>query len=288
MAESANPGKRPGPLKAFDNPEFMHSTFARSIRVQAEMQEPYVRFKRHGIRNTFVMFGSARTLPRDVAQARLDAARADTSGTPAEQADRVRLAELTLRSSSHYEACRRLSAELTRWSLTLPEWQRFYICSGGGPGIMEAANKGAYEGRSPSIGLNIELPREQASNTWQNISLSFRHFFARKVAFVKYADAYVVLPGGFGTLDELSEVLALIQTGKTRRIPVILVGTQFWSGLLAWFRQTLVGQAMVDPEDMNLLQLIDEPANIVEAIFAFYEARDIVPEETEHPHRSFL
>ena len=164
----------------------------------------------------------------------------------------------------------------------------FSVISGGGPGIMEAANKGAYEGKSPSIGLNIELPREQASNTWQNISISFRHFFARKVAFVKYADAYVVLPGGFGTLDELSEVLALIQTGKSRRIPVILVGTQFWSGLIHWFRDTLVSQNLVDAQDMDLLQVIDEPANIVEAIFAFYEARDIVPEETEQPHRSFL
>jgi uncharacterized protein (TIGR00730 family) len=164
----------------------------------------------------------------------------------------------------------------------------FSVISGGGPGIMEAANKGAYEGRSPSIGLNIEFPREQASNTWQNISLSFRHFFARKVAFVKYADAYVVLPGGYGTLDELSEVLALIQTGKTSRIPVILVGTQFWHGLLQWFRDTLVAQGMIEATDLELVQLIDEPASIVDAIFAFYEARDIVPEETEHPHRSFL
>ncbi len=164
----------------------------------------------------------------------------------------------------------------------------FSVISGGGPGIMEAANKGAYEGKSPSIGLNIELPHEQASNAWQNISLSFRHFFARKVAFVKYADAYIVLPGGFGTLDELSEVLALIQTGKTRRIPVILVGADFWSGLIRWFKEVLVGRGMVDAQDLDLLQVIDEPAQIVDAIFAFYESRDIVPEETEAPHRSFL
>ena len=151
----------------------------------------------------------------------------------------------------------------------------FAVISGGGPGIMEAANKGAFEGRSPSVGLNIELPREQTSNAWQNISLSFRHFFARKVAFVKYADAYVVLPGGFGTLDELLEVLTLIQTGKTQRIPVILVGTNFWRGLLDWFQEQLVKNALIAPLDMELVQLIDEPAHIVDAIFAFYEARDI-------------
>jgi hypothetical protein len=163
----------------------------------------------------------------------------------------------------------------------------FSVISGGGPGIMEAANKGAYEGKSPSVGLNIELPREQKANGWQNISLQFRHFFARKVAFVKYADAYVVLPGGFGTLDELTEVLTLIQTGKTRRIPVIMVGTAFWRGLLDWLHTQMAGSGMIDAKDLDLVQLIDEPASVVEAIFAFYEVRDIVPTETE-PHHSFL
>ncbi|HJV51565.1 MAG TPA: TIGR00730 family Rossman fold protein [Noviherbaspirillum sp.] len=147
------------------------------------------------------------------------------------------------------------------------------VISGGGPGIMEAANKGAFEGASSSVGLNIELPHEQRSNMWQDISISFRHFFARKVAFVKYADAYVVLPGGFGTLDELTEALTLIQTGKSRRIPVILVGTTFWRGLLDWFRDRLVADGMIEATDLDLVQLIDEPANVVEAIFAFYEAR---------------
>jgi uncharacterized protein (TIGR00730 family) len=146
------------------------------------------------------------------------------------------------------------------------------VISGGGPGIMEAANKGAFEGASSSVGLNIELPHEQRSNAWQDISISFRHFFARKVAFVKYADAYVVLPGGFGTLDEFTEVLTLIQTGKSRRIPVILVGTAFWSGLIAWFRERLVADGMIAANDLNLVQVIDEPANVVDAIFAFYEA----------------
>jgi uncharacterized protein (TIGR00730 family) len=161
----------------------------------------------------------------------------------------------------------------------------FAVISGGGPGIMEAANKGAFEGRSPSVGLNIELPHEQTNNGWQNISLSFRHFFARKVAFVKYADAYVVMPGGFGTLDELTEVLTLIQTGKSRRIPVILVGTTFWRGLIDWFRDRLAHDGMINHSDLELFQMIDEPANIVDAIFAFYEARNIILTDID-PQRS--
>ncbi|MBI3285170.1 MAG: TIGR00730 family Rossman fold protein [Burkholderiales bacterium] len=164
----------------------------------------------------------------------------------------------------------------------------FAVMSGGGPGIMEAANKGAFDGASPSVGLNIELPHEQCSNPWQNISMSFRHFFARKVAFVKYADAYVVFPGGFGTMDEVSEVLTLIQTGKTRRIPVILVGTAFWSGLLEWIDRQMVSQGMVDAKDLNLVQLIDEPEHIVQAIFAFYEAREIEPSEEERLRMLYL
>jgi hypothetical protein len=164
----------------------------------------------------------------------------------------------------------------------------FAVVSGGGPGIMEAANKGGFEGASPSVGLNIELPREQSRNAWQNISLSFRHFFARKVAFVRHADAYVVLPGGFGTLDELTEVLVLIQTGKTRRIPVILVGAAFWRGLIDWFRSQLLVDGMIAAEDIDLVQLIDEPANVVNAIFAFYEAQPMLSEEELTERRALL
>lgn len=162
------------------------------------------------------------------------------------------------------------------------------VITGGGPGIMEAGNKGAYEGKSVSVGLNIELPHEQHSNEWQNISLSFRHFFARKVAFVRYAAAYVVLPGGFGTLDELSEALVLMQTGKARRIPIILVGTSFWRGLIDWFRARLVEDGMIDAKDMDLFQVIDEPANVVDAIFAFYEAQDLNATEVPKQSGAFL
>jgi len=148
----------------------------------------------------------------------------------------------------------------------------FSVISGGGPGIMEAANKGAYEGASPSVGLNIELPFEQNHNPWQNISLSFRHFFPRKVAFVKYASAYVVLPGGFGTLDELFEALTLVQTTQSRRMPIILVGSEFWAGLLDWIRAQPLAQKLVSVGDPDLLQVIDDPQEIVDAIFDFYQA----------------
>ncbi|MGB4811535.1 MAG: TIGR00730 family Rossman fold protein [Methylophilaceae bacterium] len=149
----------------------------------------------------------------------------------------------------------------------------FSVISGGGPGIMEAANKGAYAGKSASIGLNIELPHEQNSNAYQDISQNFKHFFMRKVMFVKYASAYVVMPGGFGTLDEVMEAITLVQTGKSLKIPIILVGTAFWRGLLDWVKTTLVNEKMIAPEDVDLIQLIDEPTEIVEAIFKHYEAR---------------
>jgi hypothetical protein len=157
----------------------------------------------------------------------------------------------------------------------------FSVISGGGPGIMEAINKGAYAGKSLSVGLNITLPHEQASNEYQDLGLSFRHFFARKVMFVKFASAYVVLPGGFGTLDEMAEILTLVQTGKTRRIPIVLVNSKFWDGLIQWFRQTLVTEGTIDPDDLNLFQLVDKPGEVIEAIFAYYEHRCFEPSAAE-------
>lgn len=149
----------------------------------------------------------------------------------------------------------------------------FSVISGGGPGIMEAVNKGAFAGRSLSVGLNIQLPHEQSSNRYQDVSQTFRHFFARKVMFVKFACAYVVLPGGFGTLDELGEVLTLVQTRKIRSIPVILVQSDFWKGLTDWVRDRMVSEGMIDADDVNLIQVIDEPEGVVEAIFNHYEKR---------------
>jgi uncharacterized protein (TIGR00730 family) len=164
----------------------------------------------------------------------------------------------------------------------------FSVISGGGPGIMEAANKGAFSGNSPSIGLNIELPHEQSKNPYQDISQNFKHFFMRKVMFVKYASAYVVMPGGFGTLDELLESLTLIQTGKTRKIPIILVGAEFWSGLIDWFKAILVKEGMIEESDLDFIQLIDEPNEVVAAIFKHYETRGFEPSASERKIQLYL
>ena len=164
----------------------------------------------------------------------------------------------------------------------------FAVISGGGPGVMEAANRGAFEGRSPSVGLNIELPFEQHGNPYQDISLRFRHFFARKVAFVKYAAAYVVMPGGFGTLDELTEALTLIQTGKGRKIPIVLVGSSFWSGLLAWMRDQLAGDGMIGEKDLDLMTVADDADTVVASIFDFYDKRGFAQTADEREKLLYL
>lgn len=142
---------------------------------------------------------------------------------------------------------------------------------------MEAANRGAHGGRGPSIGLNIQIPHEHGDRASQDISVDFRYFFTRKMMFVRYASAYVVLPGGFGTLDELSECLTLVQTGKSRRIPILLVGSSFWRGLVDWMGERLVGEGMIGERDLDLLTVTDDADAVVESIFRFYEGRGFQP-----------
>jgi uncharacterized protein (TIGR00730 family) len=142
----------------------------------------------------------------------------------------------------------------------------FNVITGGGPGIMEAANKGAVEGGGKSIGLNIDLPAEQPPNAYANIRASFRYFFVRKVMFVKYAVAYIIFPGGFGTLDECFEAITLIQTKKIKPLPVILVGKAYWQGLLDWLQGTLLKVGHISPEDLEIIQVLDEPKEIIKYI----------------------
>jgi len=157
----------------------------------------------------------------------------------------------------------------------------FAVISGGGPGLMEATNKGAFAGSGLAVGLNIDLPHEQLANKFQDISLRFKHFFARKVMFAKYATAYIVLPGGYGTLDELFEALTLVQTGKTRQMPIILVHEPFWRGLMVWIRERLAAEGMIDPGDVDLVQMCNTPREVVDAIFDFYEKRGFEPSPAE-------
>jgi uncharacterized protein (TIGR00730 family) len=157
----------------------------------------------------------------------------------------------------------------------------FSVISGGGPGIMEAANKGAFEGASPSVGLNIQLPHETSGNQYQDVSHTFQHFFARKVMFVKLSCAFVMMPGGFGTLDELMEVLTLVQTGKIRRVPLILVNSAFWKGLLDWIRGQLLADGMIGTDDPALIRVIDDPQAVVDAIFEHYHSRGFEPSPAE-------
>lgn len=137
------------------------------------------------------------------------------------------------------------------------------VITGGGPGAMEAANKGAWDAGGTSIGLGIELPHEQALNPWITVGINFRYFFARKTMFVKYSQGFIVMPGGFGTMDELFEAMTLVQTRKVGSFPIVLVGTEYWSGLIAWIREKMIGEGTVSPEDIDLVKIVDDPAEAV-------------------------
>ncbi len=273
---------RPTPPQAYLNPEFMTSPQARGIRVLTEMTEPHQRFKKYGVRNTVVMFGSARTLPPDVARKQLEEAKAlAASGTctDAECAHRVRNAEIDLRSSAYYEACRELAFEMTKWALTLPEWQRFLVCSGGGPGIMEAANRGAHEAGGRSVGLGIALPFEQEHNPYitPELDLEFHYFFVRKYWFLYLAKALVAFPGGFGTMDELFEMLTLIQTKKTKKqFPVLLFGSSFWKSTINF--EAFQEWGMVSPEDRNLYIHVDSVKEARDMLIEIITERYLKPD----------
>ena len=233
-------------IKAYKNEKFMTSQDARTLRILAEYLEPRSRFDEMSIEDTIVVFGSSRLLPQDVAEEALAAAREDGGD--------VERAEMALTMSRYYEAARELSARLTTWSKGLEgSSRRFVICSGGGPGIMEAANRGASEAKGDNIGLNISLPFEQNDNPYitRRLSFDFHYFFMRKFWFTYLAKAMIIMPGGFGTLDEFMEVVTLVQTQKVRKhIPIVLFGTPFWGEVLNF--ESLVRYGTISREDTGL------------------------------------
>ena len=234
------------PVKAYENQAFLGSPDARVLRILSEYVEPHARFRELAVRDTIVVFGSARIQSHEKATEQLAQARAEGGD--------VEAAERALHMSRYYEAARQLSARLTHWSKSLQgSERRFVICSGGGPGIMEAANRGASEAKGVNIGLNISLPFEQEENPWitRRLGFEFHYFFMRKYWFAYLAKAIVVMPGGFGTLDEFMEIVTLVQTFKIKKkLPIVLFGTEFWSEVLNF--EPLVRWGTVSKEDLDL------------------------------------
>ncbi len=258
------------PQKAYKNQGFLTSPDARPIRILCEFTEPAARFRHFHVRNTIVFFGSTKALPRDVAEAKLQEIE---STFPEEELLLPDIEYLHKKAcqdlimSRYYEDAVALSEKLTRWSLSIEDkikW--FYICSGGGSGIMEAANRGAYNAGGQSIGLNISLPAEQKPNPYQTreLSFEFHYFFIRKYWFFYLGKALVIFPGGFGTLDELFELLTIVQTHKTKKyMPIVLYGTEYWNEVINF--PAMLKWGTIRDEDLRLFRFFDD----VDSAFEF-------------------
>ncbi len=252
---------------AYHDPEFLESTDARPIRLLAEYLEPARRFRRENIQDTVVFFGSARVHSRQDAERALRALQKKRGPKPADHAMLLKRSRKAIAWSRYYEEARELARMLTSWSLSLEEpRRRFVVCSGGGPGIMEAANRGAFDVGAKSIGFNITLPMEQEPNAYTTPDLTFRfHYFAiRKMHLAMRANALAVFPGGFGTLDELFEILTLIQTRKAPPVPVVLFGRDYWRKVINF--ETLIEHEVISPQDLKLFDLVDSAEEAWEAM----------------------
>ena len=250
---------------AFADPEFLLRRETRGIRFQLELLKPDLQQQEHGIDNTIVVFGSARFRSQEEAQALLAAAQA--GGDAATMARASALA----RNARYYEQARLFGQMVTRYSQDKDCEDKLFICTGGGPGIMEAANRGAYEAGGPSVGLSIALPMEETPNPYITPDLSFKfHYFAlRKMHFMMRAKALVAFPGGFGTLDELFEVITLVQTRKARQVPIILFGTDYWKRVINF--DALVEEGVISPPDTALFRYADEAGQAWDMIRGFYQ-----------------
>ncbi|WP_210546778.1 TIGR00730 family Rossman fold protein [Rhodoferax sp. PAMC 29310] len=263
-ADQGNPLEPDAYRLAFADPEFLLRRESRGIRFQLEMLKPDLDQTEQGIDNTIVVFGSARFPAPEDAQRALAAAQ--KSGDPIE----LKVAERQMRNAHYYDQARLFARIVATFSMHRRPEERLFIATGGGPGIMEAANRGAHEVGSMSVGLNIALPHEQSANPYVTPTLSFKfHYFAlRKMHFMMRAKALVAFPGGFGTLDELFEVITLVQTGKAKPVPIILFGTEYWKRLLN--TDVLLEEGVISPEDMDLITYVDDPQLAWDTISSFY------------------
>jgi uncharacterized protein (TIGR00730 family) len=261
MAKEKNNGNHM-PQLAYHNRRFLESADARTLRILSEYLDPQAQFRKAGALDTVVFFGSARIHPREVAVRRLRALEARSKEGPSPPAADLKRARMDVHMSRYYEAARELSRRVTEWAKKVNKPTRsLIVCSGGGPGIMEAANRGASEAGGKSIGLNIKLPMEQKPNPYitPELSMLFRYFFMRKLWFAQPAQALIVFPGGFGTMDEMFEFLTLIQTHKmAHRVNIFLYGSKFWKRALnfGW----LLESGTISAEDLKLIRFVDSPA----------------------------
>jgi len=250
---------------AFADPEFLLRRETRGLRIQLEMLKPEIDQQAQGIENTIVVFGSARFPAPEQAEAALSLAeKGDDEAALA-------LARRHVRNARYYDQARLFARIVAEYSNPRPSAEQLFICTGGGPGIMEAANRGAQEMGALNVGLNIVLPHEQGSNPYISPSLNFKfHYFAlRKMHFMMRAKALVAFPGGFGTLDELFEVITLVQTKKAKPVPIILFGTEYWKRLFNF--EVMIEEGAISPQDLDLIQYVDEPQAAWDAIKKFYE-----------------
>ena len=257
---------------AFADPEFLLRRETRGLRMQLEMLKPDLEQTAQGVEHTIVVFGSARFVAPDAAQEALAAAQAlaKVSGKDSNGAAGVTAAQRDMRNALYYDQARLFARLVATYSATVAKSNKLYICTGGGPGIMEAANRGAFELGVPTVGLNIALPHEQSANPYVTPSLNFKfHYFAlRKLHFMMRAKALVAFPGGFGTLDELFEVITLVQTKKAKPVPIVLFGSQYWRRLLNL--EVLVEAGTISPEDLQLFSYADTPEDAWKIIRNFY------------------
>jgi uncharacterized protein (TIGR00730 family) len=249
----------PVPQPAYRDALFMESVAARPVRILTEYLDPLARLRRQNVGDTIVIFGSARIQERGRALARVRALKRKAGAPTPRRRAALKEARAALEMSRYYEEARELSRRLTTWALTLGDQpHRFVICSGGGPGIMEAANRGAVEAGGKTVGLSIELPHEQVPNRYitPELNFQFHYFFMRKLWFAQLAKALIVFPGGFGTMDEFWEMLTLMQTGKLQRRNLILIyGRRYWSRVVNW--REMLSWGTINQRDFNLLEFAD-------------------------------